>query len=108
MLVFNIFKMCLTFDLGPVSGLSLAITSELIFSCAKDKLVLWHCSETGLKTGEEESIVLFHLIISQEHIIATIAVQRSQLTFHSFSSAIMVEMLLFSDYKIILLSLSAN
>lgn len=36
---------------GPISGLGLSLASELVFSCSKDKSVIWHCSETGVKTG---------------------------------------------------------
>uniref|UniRef100_A0A1I7XE77 WD_REPEATS_REGION domain-containing protein n=1 Tax=Heterorhabditis bacteriophora TaxID=37862 RepID=A0A1I7XE77_HETBA len=36
---------------GPVSGLGLALDAELVFSCSKDKSVVWHCSETGVKRG---------------------------------------------------------
>ncbi|CAD6195789.1 unnamed protein product [Caenorhabditis auriculariae] len=40
-----------TIHAGPISGLSLALASELIFSCSKDKSVFWHCSETAAKQG---------------------------------------------------------
>ncbi|PAV63654.1 hypothetical protein WR25_07774 [Diploscapter pachys] len=40
-----------TVHAGPISGLSLAVTAELLFSCSKDKSLIWHCSETGVKTG---------------------------------------------------------
>ncbi|CAI4224216.1 unnamed protein product [Auanema sp. JU1783] len=36
---------------GPISGLCLALDSELVFSCSKDKTLIWHCSETGTKSG---------------------------------------------------------
>lgn len=36
---------------GPISGLSLALSAELVFSCSKDRSVAWHCSETGMKRG---------------------------------------------------------
>ncbi|CAJ0961061.1 unnamed protein product, partial [Mesorhabditis belari] len=40
-----------TLHAGPISGLYLSITSELIFSSSRDKTVLWHCSENGTRQG---------------------------------------------------------
>ncbi|XGW10453.1 hypothetical protein V3C99_012164 [Haemonchus contortus] len=40
-----------TIHAGPISGLGLALSAELVFSCSKDKSVVWHCSETGIKRG---------------------------------------------------------
>ena len=37
--------------LGPISGLGLAIEQEFIFSCSKDKALIWHDSELGNKMG---------------------------------------------------------
>lgn len=36
---------------GPISGLGIAVNAELVFSCSKDKSVVWHCSETGIRRG---------------------------------------------------------
>ncbi|CAB3404438.1 unnamed protein product [Caenorhabditis bovis] len=36
---------------GPISGLGFALASELIFSCSRDKSLIWHCSETSVKLG---------------------------------------------------------
>uniref|UniRef100_A0A183GKD9 FYVE-type domain-containing protein n=1 Tax=Heligmosomoides polygyrus TaxID=6339 RepID=A0A183GKD9_HELPZ len=41
-----------TIHAGPISGLGLALGAELVFSCSKDKSVVWHCSETGIKRGD--------------------------------------------------------
>ncbi|KJH42200.1 WD domain, G-beta repeat protein [Dictyocaulus viviparus] len=40
-----------TIHAGPISGLEVALSAELIFSCSKDKSVVWHCSETGIRRG---------------------------------------------------------
>ncbi|EPB73893.1 FYVE zinc finger [Ancylostoma ceylanicum] len=40
-----------TIHAGPISGLGIALNAELVFSCSKDKSVVWHCSETGIKRG---------------------------------------------------------
>lgn len=36
---------------GPVTSVFLSLAQELVFSCAKDKQVFWHCSETAVKMG---------------------------------------------------------
>ncbi|CAP37296.2 Protein CBR-WDFY-2 [Caenorhabditis briggsae] len=36
---------------GPISGLGFALSSELIFSCSRDKSIVWHCSENSNKVG---------------------------------------------------------
>lgn len=34
-----------------VTGCIMSNTARMIFSCSKDKSIVWHCSETGVKIG---------------------------------------------------------
>ncbi|VDM71818.1 unnamed protein product, partial [Strongylus vulgaris] len=47
-----------TIHAGPISGLGIALNAELVFSCSKDKSVVWHCSETGIKRGRNLFILM--------------------------------------------------
>lgn len=43
---------------NTVTAVLLSVQAELIFSCSKDRSLVWHCSETSVKFG----ILLFLLI----------------------------------------------
>lgn len=43
---------------SSITGLFISSAAKMVFSCSKDKSVVWHCIETGYKIGRPYILVL--------------------------------------------------